>query len=106
MHEPNSSLGSPNIEVSLYDNFESSYQSRSILHDVMPWPSLEPETEVHISLSSNFATHTSSQKDITHDVLIFANPPSSLNHSCKFEDVEDFENSSEKHHDKSEAICF
>ena len=39
--EPNSSLGSPKPEVSLYDDFESSYLARPDLHNDMPLPIVE-----------------------------------------------------------------
>ena len=35
--EPDSSFGSPKLEVSLYDDFEPSYQFSSNLHDDMPF---------------------------------------------------------------------
>jgi len=40
-NEPDSSLGYTKPEVSFYDDFESSYQSRSNLKDVEPLPNLE-----------------------------------------------------------------
>jgi len=39
--KPDSSIGSPKPGVTLYDDFEPSYQSRSNLQDVEPLPRLE-----------------------------------------------------------------
>jgi len=50
-NEPNSSLGFPKIEVSLYDDFESTYQSRSNLQDAEPLPSLEQESSLSVSIT-------------------------------------------------------
>ena len=40
-NEPDSSLGSPKSEVSLYDDFEPSYLSHPNLNNDMPLPSVE-----------------------------------------------------------------
>jgi len=89
LHETNSSLGSPNSEVSLYDDFEPSYQSRFNLQDDEPFPSLEQENRLPTSPSPDIAPHTSSSKDITEGVLVFVTPPTPLNHSCEFDKGED-----------------
>jgi len=93
--EPDSSLGSPKPEVSLYDDFKPSYVVRRNLNEDMPLPSLERESDTHTSLSADLVPHTSSPKDVTEDVLVYANPPTSFNHSLEFEVDEDLENPSE-----------
>ena len=59
-----------------------------------------PNLHDDMHLSPALAPHTNSQKDVTDDVLISVDPPTSLNHSCEFEE-EDFKNAREL-----EAICF
>jgi len=66
--EFDSSLGSLKLAVSLYDDFEPSYQSRPNLHDVLPLPGLERESDLSMSLSPNLAPHTSSHTDVIDDV--------------------------------------
>jgi len=47
--EPNSSLGSPKHEVSLYDDFKPSYLARPDLNNDMPLPSVAQEgTSLHL----------------------------------------------------------
>ena len=110
---PNFSLGSPKLEISLYDDFEPFYLARSNLNDDMPLPSLEQDSSLPTSLSPDIASHTSLPKDVTEDVLVYTNSPAPFNHSCEFEVGEDFENPNEldmsitntvKHHDELEAI--
>ena len=52
---PNSSLGSPKSEVSLYDDFEPSYLARPNLNNDMSLPSLEQESDLHLSLFRDLA---------------------------------------------------
>ena len=68
--EPDSSLGSHKPEVSLYDDFEQSYQSIPHLHADLSLPSLEKESNLPVSLSPDLAPHSNSQKDVTDDVLV------------------------------------
>jgi len=68
--ESDSSLGSPKAAVSLYNDFEPSYQSRPKLHDVVPLPSLERASDLPMSLSPNLAPHTSSHTNVIDDVLV------------------------------------
>ena len=95
LHEIDSTLGFPTPKVILYDDFEPSYQFRSNLQDVIPLPSLEQESDLRISLSQDLASHSSSPKDVTEDILIFVDPPAPFNHSCEFEVDEDLGNPSE-----------
>ena len=71
---PNFSLGSPKLEISLYDDFEPFYLARSNLNDDMPLPSLEQESSLPTSLSPNITAHTSSAEDVTEDVLVYTDP--------------------------------
>ena len=112
-NESDSSLGSPKPAVSLYDDFEPSYQSRPNLHDVLPLPSLERQSDLPMSLPPNLAPHTSSHTDVTDDVLIYADPPTTLHDSSEFEAGRALESASEldmsipsaiEHHDKLEDI--
>jgi len=54
-----SGLGSSKLEVSFYDDFEPSYLARPDLHDDMPFPSLEQESDLLMSLSSDIAPEPS-----------------------------------------------
>jgi len=83
--ESDSSLGSPKPEVSLSNDFEPSYQSRPYLHDDLSLHSLEKESNLPVSLSPDLAPHTNSQKDVTDDVLVYANPPTTFDDSFEFE---------------------
>jgi len=85
------------------------------LHDDVPFPSLEQENVLPMSLSPNLTPDTCSPKDVIEDLLVSAKPPTRLNDSFEFEVGEDLENLSEldmnvtskvEHHDEAEAICF
>jgi len=58
-NEPDSSLGSSKPEVSLYDDFESSYLTRLDMNNDMPLPSVEYEGGFLTSLSQDLALHSS-----------------------------------------------
>jgi len=66
-----------------------------ILHDDMPFPSLEQEGDLLMSLSPDLAPTPSSHKNIANGVLIYADPPALFNDSCKFERHEQFDTVSE-----------
>jgi len=78
-------LGSPKPEVSLHNDFELSYLARPNVNDVVPLPSLEQESDSPLSLSPDLEPVPSSDKDITDDVLIYADPPVPFNYTCEFE---------------------
>ena len=59
LHATDSSLGSPKPEVSLYDDFESSYLTRLDMNNDMPLPSVEYEGGFLTSLSQDLALHSS-----------------------------------------------
>jgi len=65
------------------------------LNDARSLSSLERESDIPLSLSPDLAPHTSSHKDITNNVLVFADPPTTLNDSFKFGEGEDFESARE-----------
>ena len=44
-----------------------------------------------MSLSLNFTLESSLHKDVTEDILVFADPPTPFNHSCEFEEHEEYE---------------
>jgi len=92
---PDSSLGSPKSKVSLYDDFEPSYLTRSNLHDDIPLLNLERDNDHSVALSPNLVPKPNSPRDVIEDVLVFSNPPSPFNHSCEFEEGDEFENPSE-----------
>ena len=94
-NEPDSSLGSPKPEVSLYDDFEPLYSSRPNLNNDMPLPSVEQEGDFLTSLSQDLAPHTSSPTDITEDVLVSGDPPAHFHHSRDFEEGDDLESASD-----------
>jgi len=117
LHESDSSLGSPKFNVSLYDDFESSYLARPNLNDDMPLPSLEQESDPPLSLFPNHAPELSSSMDALEDFLISVVPPITFNDSTEFEESKALESTSEldmsitteiEHHnlDELEAICF
>ena len=63
-------------------------------------------------LSHDLPPYTSSQKDVTDDVLVSADPPTPFNHSCEFEVGEDLGSPSEldlsitaykEHYDKDKS---
>ena len=60
--EPDSRLGSPKPTVSLSDDFALSYSGRPDLNENMPLLSLEQESDLPMSLSTNLAPCTSSPK--------------------------------------------
>ena len=53
--EIDSSLGSPKPDISLYDDFEPSYSTRTDLNQDMYLPSLDQESDIHISPSPDLA---------------------------------------------------
>jgi len=69
-NESDSSLGSPKPAVSLYDDFEPSYQSRPNLHDDLSLPSLEKESNLPVSLPLDLAPHTTYHMDVIENVLV------------------------------------
>jgi len=89
LYRPDFSLGSPKPEVSLYDDFESSYLTRPNLNDAMCLASLEKESDLSLSLSYDLAPEFSSLKDATNDFLVSTVPPTTLNDSFEFEDGEE-----------------
>jgi len=50
LREPDSSFGSLELTVSLYDNFESSIRFKPDSHDDMPFPSLDQESDHSVSI--------------------------------------------------------
>ena len=70
LKEPDSSLGSLELEVCLYDDFEPSYLTRPNLSNNMPLPSLEQESDIPTCLSPDLAlvAHTSSPMEVTNDI--------------------------------------
>jgi len=89
--EINASLGSPKLDISLYDDFEPSYSARPELNENMPLPNLELESDLPTSLSSDLASYTSSPKDVTEDILVYVDLPTTLNDFCKFQVGEQFD---------------
>ena len=83
--ESDSSLGFPKSGVSLYDDFEPSCLPRPSLNDAQPLPSLEQENDLPMSLSPDLAPCTSAPKGITDDVLVSADPPTTLNNFYEFD---------------------
>jgi len=73
--ESDSSLESSKPEISLYDDFEPSYLTRPNLNDDIPLPSLHQESDYPMSLSQDLVPHTSSSTDVTEDILVSADPP-------------------------------
>jgi len=61
----------------------------------MPLPSREHESDLPTSLSQDLAPHTSSPKSISDDVLVSANPHTTLNDFCEIQGGEDLERASE-----------
>ena len=61
----------------------------------MPFSSLEQESNHSLSLSPDLALEPSSHKDVTEDILIFADPLAPFTHSCELEECEGFESASE-----------
>ena len=86
--ELDSSLGSPKPDISLYNDFEPSYSARPNLNEDIYLPSLDQDSDLPISLSPDLASRISSPKGITDDVLVFTDPPTTLNDFCEFEVVE------------------
>jgi len=70
-----SSLGSPKHDINLYDDFEPSYSARPDLNEDMYLPSLDQESDLHMSLSPELAPRTNSPKGITNDVLVVPTYP-------------------------------
>ena len=94
-NEPDSILGSPKLEVSFYDDFESSYLARPDLNNDMPLPSVEQGVDFLTSLSQDLAPHTSLPMDVTKDALVSADSPAPSHYSREFEEGEDLESASE-----------
>jgi len=94
-NELDSSLGSSKLGVSLYDDFELSYSARPNLNEEMPLPYLDQESDFLLSLSPALAPEFSSPTDVIEDVLIFANPPTTLNAYFEFEEGDEYGNPSE-----------
>ena len=78
LHESDFRLGSPTTEFSLYDDFEPSYPAQPDLNNDIPLPSVEQLEGFPNSISSEVAPHIRSPNDITEDVLISADPPTSF----------------------------
>ena len=68
------------------------YLARPNLNKDMALPSLEQESDLSMSLSQDFTPHTSPSKEATEDVQVYADPPPSLNHFFKFEEVKTLRN--------------
>jgi len=83
--ELDSSLVSPKPDISLYDDFEPSYSARPDLTEDMYLPSLDQESDFPMCLSSDLAPYTNSPKGITDDVLVSADPPTTLNDFYEFD---------------------
>ena len=94
-NESDSNLGSPKPAVSLDDDFEPSYPSKSSLNDVMSLLNLEQESDLPLPLSPELAPCTNSQEDITDDVLIYADPTTLFNDSFESAKGQESENASE-----------
>jgi len=69
--EINASLGSPTLDISLYDDFEPSYSYKSNSNEHMPLPNLELERDLPTSLSTDLASCTNSLKDVAEDILVY-----------------------------------
>ena len=65
--EIDSSLGSPKPDIDLCDVFEPSYSTRPDLNENMCLPSLEQESDLPKSLSSDLAPCTSSLENVTNE---------------------------------------
>ena len=83
--EIDSSLGSSKPDISLFDEFEPAYSARPYLNEAMNLPSPDQECDVPMSLSPDLAPCSSSPKGITDDVVVSADPPTTLNDFCEFE---------------------
>jgi len=83
--EIDASLGSPKLNISLYDNFEPSYSTSPDLNENMTLPNLEQENDLCMSLSTDLASLISSLKDVTEDVLVYVNLPTTLNDFCELD---------------------
>ena len=83
--ELDSSLGSPKHDISLDDDFESSYSTRPDLNEDMYLPSLDQEINLPMSLFPDLVPRTSSPKGVTGDVLVSVNSPTTLNDFCELD---------------------
>jgi len=83
--EIDSSLGSPKPDIRHYDDFEPSYSARLDSNEHMCLPNLEQESDLPTSLSSDLASLTSSPKDVTEDILVYVDLPTTLNDVYEFE---------------------
>ena len=78
-HETDSCLRSPKPGVSLFDDLEPSYSVGPDLNENMCLPSLEKESDLPQSLSSDLAPCPNSPKGVTDDVLVSVDLPTTLN---------------------------
>jgi len=60
----------------------------------MSLPDLDQENDLPMSLSLAFDPQTSTPRDFTKEALDSTNPPTHFNHSCEFEEGEEFESAS------------
>ena len=113
-NDSDSSLGSLKSGVTLFDDFEPSYLARPNLNEDMPLPSQEQESGLPIPLSRDLAPHSSSPKHLIEDILISANPPTTLHDSFEFKEGYECGNPTEldlsvitdEHHDLDESdLC-
>jgi len=89
--EPDSSLGSPESATNLDDDFDPSYQSKAHLNENMPLHNLEQHSDLPTPLSLDLASLTSSPKDVTEDVLAYANPAAPFTHYREFDMGDEFQ---------------
>ena len=83
--ELDSSLGSPQHDISLDDNFEPSYSGRPNLNEDMYLLGLDQKSDLPMSLSPDLAPRTRSPKGFTDDILVSTNTPTTLNEFCEFD---------------------
>jgi len=76
-------------------NFEPSYSTGSDLNKDMYFPCLNQESGLPVSLSPDLTPHTSSRKGITDDVLVSADPATTLDDFYEFHVGEQFDAVSE-----------
>jgi len=55
------------------------------LNQNIPLPNLELESDLPTSLSTDLAPYTSSLKDVTGDILVYIDLPTTLNDFCEFQ---------------------
>jgi len=84
--EIDSSLGSPKLDISLYDDFEPSYSAaRPDLNENMSLPSLEQENDLRKSLLTDLAPCIGSTDNVIEDILVYVDIPTTLNDFREFE---------------------